>query len=263
MDHLPSTSAHAQPGAATTHPMHAVLWPATLTTSAVLAVAAAGSDWTLLWWLAAVTAATAGLFFALSGAARNPARRVHLHGDTITVQMRRTFPIAAAGFAATLGAFLGTTAAGEDDPVVRVAAALGCALCLAPLPDLVRAALIGTHLTFDATRITVRSWTTQAQVDWADVTAVDTDITIPTRPAVCIHTRPGAPTLTSRRRRLLVPLEPRTPEAEIVVPAIAFDEPWLLAGRLATLVGLTPADRAHRVGQPSVQMLTGQTPLHA
>lgn len=259
MSQPPNTSAHAQPGAAATNPLFAGLWPACLVAAVVLAVAAGTSGWRLLGWLAAVSAAAAWLFFALSGAGRNPARRVHLVGETVTIRMRRTFPAAAAGFAATLGAFLGVTATTEDDTVVRLAAALGCLLCLAPLPDLIRAALTTTELRFDGTRITVRSWSTQAQVDWDDVTGVDIDVSIPARPAVRIRTHPDAPAVSIRRRRILVPLEPRAPHGQILVPAIAFDEPWLLAGCLAILVDLSRTDREHRLGPSAVEMLTGQT----
>lgn len=256
-------NAPAHPGAAETNPVFAGLGLAALVAAGALLVGAISSGWGLLGWLAGVAAAASGLFFALSGAGGNPARRVRLDGGAVTVELRRTFPLTAAVFAGTLGAFLATSAATEDDPAVRLAATLAGLLCLIPLPDLVRAALTDTHVTFGATHVTVRSWTTRASVDWADVAAVDTDITIPARPAVRILTRPNPPSLQMRRRRLLVPLEPRAPDGQIVLAAFAFDEPWLLAGYLATLVDLTPADRTRRLEHGSVQLLTGQSPLHA
>lgn len=263
MSHPPNTSAHAQPGAAGTNPVFGGMWPLLLVAAVLLLAAAVTSGWGLLGWLAAMAAAGSGLFFAMSGAGRDASRRVHLDSGAVTVGMRRTFPVAAAVFAATLAAFLGLRAATEDDTVVGIAAVVGCLLFLAPIPDLVRAALTRTHLTFDATRITVRSWTTDASVDWADVADVDADITVPSRPAVRILTHPDAPTLDARRRRILLPLEPRPPRGQVVVTALAFDEPWLLAGRLATLVDLTPADRARRLDDTTVGLLTGQLPFHA
>ena len=260
MSHPRSTSAHAQPGAAGTNPVFAALWPLMLVAAALLLAGAVTSEWGLLGWLATVAAATAGLFFAMSGAGRNAGRRVQLDNGVVTVEMRRTFPVAAAVFAVILAAFLGLTAVTDDTGTTRLAAGLGCLLLLAPLPDLLRAAVTRTHLPFDATRIAVRSWATDASVDWADVAGVDADISIPSRPAVRVLTRPGAPTLRVRRRRLLLPLEPRSPEGQVVVTALAFDEPWLLADRLATLVDLTPADRAQRLDDNTVQMLTGQLP---
>lgn len=262
MGHLPDTSAHAQPGAAGTNPVFGGMWPLLLVTAALLLAAAVATGGGLWGWLAAITAAAAGLFLAMSGAGRNAGRRVHLEGEAITVGMRRTFPLAAAVFAATLAAFLGLHAATGDDTVVRLAAGAGCLLSLAPIPDLVRATLARAHLTFDATQITVRGWATEASVDWADVVDVDADTSVPSRPAVRILARPDAPSLQVRRRRILLPLEPRPPRGQVVVPALALDEPWLLAGRLATLGGLAPADRARRLTGTTVQMLTGQLPLH-
>lgn len=262
MSHPPSTSAHAHPGAAGTNPVFAGLWPLLLAVAALLVVVAITSGWALMGWLAAIAAAAAGLFFAMSGAGRNAGRRVHLDNGAVAVEMRRTFPIAAVLFASTLAAFLGVTAATHPEQTTQLAAGLGCLLFLAPLPDLIRAALTRTHLTFDATRITVRSWATDAQVDWADVAGVDADTSIPARPALRIVTQPAAASLNMRRRRILLPLEPRAARGQIVVTAMAFDEPWLLAGRLATLVDLTPTDREHRLGGNTVQMLTGQLPFH-
>ncbi|MDP2773987.1 MAG: hypothetical protein Q8O61_10565 [Nocardioides sp.] len=215
------------------------------------------SGWWLLGQLAALAAAAAFVLFAISRAGRNATRRVHYDGRSVVVRMRRTFIVAATVQAVTLTAFFGLQGATNDDADLRLLAGGVCALCLVAVPDLLRATLTRTHLTFDATGIRVRCWTTEAGVALTDVQAVDLDLSISTRPALRITTRPPALSLSVRRRRILLPLEPRTPEGQIVVPAIAFDEPWLLCALLAWMVDLTPEERARQVSGDTVRFLTG------
>lgn len=255
-------NAAGQPGAATTNPVFGALWPMLLVTSALLAAGAVASQTSLLGWLAAITFTSAGVVFAMSGTGRNASRRVTLEGDRVTVSMRRTFPTAAAAFSATMAAFLATYAANEDETVIRAAAAAAAVMALVVLPDLLRAALTHAHLTFDSRGITVRSWSTDASIDWADVALVDVDISIPTRPALRIITRPGSRTLSARRRRFLVPLEPRAPQGQIIINTLPLDEPWLLTGRLATLVDLSTEDRSRRITGNTLNVLTGRIPFH-
>ncbi|MCD4527436.1 hypothetical protein [Nocardioides sp. cx-173] len=244
-------------GRAEANPVFAALSVLLLVGAALLLLAAAESGWWLVWWLAAVAGAAGFLFLALSGAGRNARRRIACHGGVVTVRMRRAFPLAAAGFTLVMAALFAVSAAREEEALVRVVA-VGCGLLFAAaIPDLVRAAATGGQLTFDAHRIRVRSWGSESAVDWADVEDVDVDVTLPSRPAVRILTRSPAPSLSVRRRRLLLPLEPRFPEGQIIVPALALDEPWLLAGRLATLVGLSPEHREHHLTSHTVTLLTG------
>jgi len=232
-------------------------------TGALLATGAVAAGSSLLGWLAAIATTASGVVRATSGAGRTALRRVHLDGGRVTVRMRRTFPVAATLFVATMAAFLGSHAATADATSTRAAAAACCLLGVAVLPDLVRAALTRTHLTFDAHHLTVRSWSTEAGIDWDDVAQVDLDTSIPARPALRIRARPHARSLVVRRRRLLVPLEPRAPHGQIIVNTLLLDEPWLLIGQLATLVDLSAEERAPRLTADVVQVLTGHAPTSA
>jgi hypothetical protein len=254
---MPGSSGRVGPGQAETDPVFWALSVALLVVSGLLLAGALSSGWGLLWQLTALAGAAAFVSFAISGAGRNPGRRVRYDGSAVDVQMRRIFLLAATLHAVTLTGFFGLQAATNEDPNLRLVGVGLCTLCVAAVPDLLRAALTRTHLTFDAIGIRVRSWATEASVAWTDVQAVDLDLDIPTRPALRIVTRPPAPSLSVRRRRILVPLEPRTPDGQIVVPAIAFDEPWLLCGQLAGMVGQTPEERARQVSGFTVFFLTG------
>lgn len=261
MGHRPGHPTGRPPGAS--EPVRAPAWLglALLVAAGLLLAAVVVGEHPFLACTSAVTAASGGVLLAISGVGSDAARRVHLDGAAVTVRMRRSFIVALGVLAVTLTAFFGHHSATEDEPRVRLAGAAAFLLCLASLPDLLRAALTRTHLTFDGTLIRVRSWSTEASVHWADVAGVDGDVSIPGRPAVRILARPEASTLRVRRRRILLPLEPRTPPGQIVVPALAFDEPWLLVVWLSTLLDLPAEDRARVIaGDGTVEFLTGRRP---
>lgn len=240
--------------------MFGALWPVLLVVGALLVVAAVSQSWGFLGWLAAAAFAGAGLLRAMSGAGRDASRRVHRDHGGITVEMRRDFPVTALAFASTLALLFGLNTPSLEDRAGQVAGLVGCLLAVVPLPDLTRAALTRCHLRADARRIVIRSWSTEAVVDWTDVAEVDVDTSVPSRPAVSIQVRPSAHSLEARRRRILVPLEPRHPRDQLNLTALAFDEPWLLASWLDRLTGLTPEDRANRLTESAVALLTAKLP---
>lgn len=236
-------------------PTYLLLWPVMLVAGIVLTVLAVVARWDLLAWLAAIAGASALQYFVLSGVGRRPARRVRLEGRGILVELRPVVPLAWLTTAIVLGGFFAAMAATEPRTWVALLSAGIAALALPVLPDLCRINLTRQWVFFDETRLSVRSWTNESTVDWDDVFTV-LDATASTRGSILLATRLPAPSLTRRRRRWLMPLEPRPREGLIAVPAVGLDEPLRLASVLQGLAELPAGARSSLVNLRTVDLLS-------
>lgn len=249
------------PGTASTARVPVYVAAAAAVLAVLFAAAALATGWGVFAWIAAMAVACAAAFWALSGLGRNASRRVRREGSVVTVKMRRAWPATSALSAAVLAGFLSQVAL---DPYFGAGLRLatgGCAvMLLLALPDLVRATLTGGRVMISPDRIEIRTWSTDAAVDWADVESVGLDPTVGWLGGVRISTRPGAPPPVLRRRRILVPLEKRHPEGCVVINAVALDEPWVLSGWLDALARQTPEARNALLEAATVDMLSGRWP---
>lgn len=225
----------------------------------VLLVAALTRDFVLLWWLAGLAAVGGYLWYALSGAGRNPRRRVRVNEATLTIAMRRDFPIAAGLGVIFLSAFFAWCFV-VSEGLARYAAAMCCLMLAIGVPDVLRGAPRRQRVVLSPDHIVVRSWGVDASIDWDDVDAVSMDSSIPTRPAIRIEARPPAPSLSVHRRRWLVPVEPRPPAGQIMIPALPLDEPWLLLAVLQNLSQVVREERVRRLTHGTYELLTRQIP---
>lgn len=201
--------------------------------------------------------------YAISGLGRDPAKRVRIDGVRITVRMRRTYLAAFAALTLSFTVFmLSGPVLGSQGPILTAISLVLALSCVVVLPDMLRMALGRHYVSFDADTIQVRSAAYHASVDWDDLAVVAVDIPVHLRPAITLVAKPGTSSLTWRRRRILVPLEPRhpTPDAFELNP-FAFDEPWLLYAQLAALLPLDREGRERYLLAVGTDILTGHRPV--
>jgi hypothetical protein len=209
-------------------------------------------------WLGLLCLAAAWLLHTIYLATGHAHARVHQVADGVEVQLGWHFPAACALFATFLEGFFLWGAWTVDETPPRVALVALAALVLAVVPDAVAAAVKTTRVLLTSTAVTYLGWSTAASVQWTDVVEVSLDQRLATRPAVLIRAVPGAPSYRWRRRRLLLPIEPRPGAGELVVPGIALDEPWNLLAFAEQLAKLPEPERTPFLTSVGVPFLTGQ-----